>query len=436
MNKILLLIIICFFVFGFFGFLNPVLNQNIKAQEPPKSLEIAYPQLPSQIQIPTTVQTPISHYIRYVYYFFIWITGFIALGVLFYGGFLYVSSTGNPSAIQEAKDQIFAGFLGILILLGSTYLLKAINPQLAEIKIDILTPPHFGPLESGIWLCKQETNEIMDIWQLNEEFISREEEFKSREKDLKNASTTQIQKDIISQMKNINKSGRSAKNKIHKQCYLANSSGDIKDDFNNKVKYVYSVPEEKNGELKNYGAFLFEDKSYSGNIRYVYGKNPRTSPNAIQVNTGGGGIPAIHPSSIISYQIIFDPEPEPEWQVTTFEEVNNNEGFPSGTKKEQVFPNQASPKCSYNNNNYCFVGNLNPSPKSIKIKGNYIVVLANGASQDDWGKESVVLTKSETNLLNADYYKKIIDDCGMKISGKCVPIPTSKAIFIISGDIL
>ncbi len=56
--------------------------------------------------------------------------GLIALGVIIYGGVLWISSAGNASLQKDAKDWIKAAVYGMVILLGAYLLLNTINPAI------------------------------------------------------------------------------------------------------------------------------------------------------------------------------------------------------------------------------------------------------------------------------------------------------------------
>ncbi len=64
------------------------------------------------------------------------IAGLIAFGVLVFAGFRYMTSAGDPTKMTDAKDQIFAAFLGLIVLLGSFLILHTLDPHLIKV-----TPP-------------------------------------------------------------------------------------------------------------------------------------------------------------------------------------------------------------------------------------------------------------------------------------------------------
>ncbi len=68
--------------------------------------------------------------------------GFLVMGVglvifasLVYGGFLWMTSEGEPLKIQKSKNQIISSFVGLLIILSSYVLLNSINPKLVILEV-------------------------------------------------------------------------------------------------------------------------------------------------------------------------------------------------------------------------------------------------------------------------------------------------------------
>ena len=66
----------------------------------------------------------------YLYFGFITFGGIAAFAGLLIAGFKWLTSQGNPAAISEARNQILASFIGILLLLGSWLLLRTLDPEL------------------------------------------------------------------------------------------------------------------------------------------------------------------------------------------------------------------------------------------------------------------------------------------------------------------
>ena len=59
---------------------------------------------------------------------------------LLIGGFLYLTSAGNPARMGEAKDRIFSALIGLVLLFSIYLILNTINPELT-----ILSMPSMGP---------------------------------------------------------------------------------------------------------------------------------------------------------------------------------------------------------------------------------------------------------------------------------------------------
>ncbi len=123
-----------------------------------KELELNYPSI-HDIKIEITTVS-LGEYIKYIFYFAIAISGLLAFGALIYGGVRYLASAGNPAAVTDAKDQIFAGILGLVILLSSYLILNTIDPQLVTLKtpeITLLATTTLPSLEEGS-LCFYDKN--------------------------------------------------------------------------------------------------------------------------------------------------------------------------------------------------------------------------------------------------------------------------------------
>jgi hypothetical protein len=101
-----------------------------------RELELGYPEVPGT-ETPTT-ESSLPDYIKYVFNFSILIAGLVAFGALVLGGIKYLTSAGSATAIKGAKDQIFAGILGLIILLSSYFILTTINPQLTVLQLGLL----------------------------------------------------------------------------------------------------------------------------------------------------------------------------------------------------------------------------------------------------------------------------------------------------------
>ena len=100
-------------------------------------LEIEYPTVPGA-ETPVTTTTFLPDYIKYIFNLSLGLMGLVVFGILVYGGLRYSTSAGNPTKIKDAKSRIFAGILGLIILLFSYLILTTINPQLVFLHLPVL----------------------------------------------------------------------------------------------------------------------------------------------------------------------------------------------------------------------------------------------------------------------------------------------------------
>lgn len=92
-------------------------------------------------------------YIQAVYKFGIWAVGIAALLMISIGGFMYITSAGNNTAMGKAKGVIADAVIGLVLALTAYLLLYIINPDLVKIKPlpiikakpAVVQPPVGGP---------------------------------------------------------------------------------------------------------------------------------------------------------------------------------------------------------------------------------------------------------------------------------------------------
>jgi hypothetical protein len=141
-KKIILFFICILFFLSLFPFL-------VQAKE----LEIDYPDLIGSAPPPTSTKSLLPNYIKYIFSLILKISAIIAFLALVYGGFSYITSTGNPAQLDEAKDQILSAFLGLIILLSSYLLLNTINPELVTLKNPRIDPTGLGIVVYDVENC-------------------------------------------------------------------------------------------------------------------------------------------------------------------------------------------------------------------------------------------------------------------------------------------
>ncbi len=126
------------------GFIFSVFSPLIFAEQ----LELQYPDVAGAESPNTTRELP--KVIKYLFNLGLAVSGFIAFGSFVYGGIRYLFSAGNPGALQDARDRIFASLLVIVGLFGSYMLLTTINPELVVLQL-----PATGSARGGIILYSQ-----------------------------------------------------------------------------------------------------------------------------------------------------------------------------------------------------------------------------------------------------------------------------------------
>ncbi len=77
-----------------------------------------------------TGDTPLGGYIVALYNFLLGAIGIIAMIMLVYGGFRYMTSAGNPTAMGDAKDIFYSAIIGLALALISYLIIGTINPEL------------------------------------------------------------------------------------------------------------------------------------------------------------------------------------------------------------------------------------------------------------------------------------------------------------------
>ncbi|MBI2263504.1 hypothetical protein HY373_00815 [Candidatus Berkelbacteria bacterium] len=60
--------------------------------------------------------------------------GFLAVLMVIYGGYRYITSQGNPDNLNEAKEIIFYALAGLLVLLLAYVILTTISPDLVGLQ--------------------------------------------------------------------------------------------------------------------------------------------------------------------------------------------------------------------------------------------------------------------------------------------------------------
>jgi len=146
-SKIILISTLLFFLLNAFSFI--VLAQDDVSDL--DDLEVTYPNLVTYVNAPQGTRTYLPDYIKYVYIFSVFASGFIAFACFLIGGFRYLTSVGNPGIMQDARDQMFSGVIGMLVIFGSYLILNELNPDLTSFAI-----PQISVLNKGIIIYSDE----------------------------------------------------------------------------------------------------------------------------------------------------------------------------------------------------------------------------------------------------------------------------------------
>lgn len=74
-----------------------------------------------------------AEFVSNVYQYALGLVGLAALGAIIFGSIKWMTSAGNPSAVEDAKGWIGGAIGGIALLAGAYLILQTINPRLVEI---------------------------------------------------------------------------------------------------------------------------------------------------------------------------------------------------------------------------------------------------------------------------------------------------------------
>lgn len=72
----------------------------------------------------------VQSFIQNIIQVFVTIAGLVATGFLVYGGFRYITSSGNPEALDGAKKTVMYSAIGLAIVIGA-YVISNIVTQVA-----------------------------------------------------------------------------------------------------------------------------------------------------------------------------------------------------------------------------------------------------------------------------------------------------------------
>jgi len=206
-------------------------------------LEISYPSFDySGIKIELTSNVKISEYVKYIFYFFIGVSGFIALIVVVLAGLQYLTAADNIEKVKDAKNKIWSALFGLIILFFSVLILKTINPQFVEIIDPQYLPSNWADLEPGIWVCKESVSgEFQGFINTKSNFLDK---LKQDPASIDYEELKRMANELSDMLDN-----------LHSKCYIVNAGGDLPEEFaEDNIEKIYSVPNKNSGEA--YGAIL------------------------------------------------------------------------------------------------------------------------------------------------------------------------------------
>jgi hypothetical protein len=148
---------ILFLIFFVAFFVSPLLAFGDDSYDP--NLEIEYPGMESA----TDETEQVGTYVAYLFDFGVMIVGLILFGALIYGGFVFMTSAGDPGRRSEAKRKIIAAFLGTILLLGFYVLINEINPDLLQVSVEEPEEIEYPPLPAGPYICNFDFPELDSI---------------------------------------------------------------------------------------------------------------------------------------------------------------------------------------------------------------------------------------------------------------------------------
>jgi len=103
------------------------------------ALETTWP--PSPFGTNLTDTSTLTDLVKYIYEWGIFIGGLAVFISLLIGGFLYLTSAGNPGRMTEAKDRIFSALIGLVLLFSVYLILNTINPELTVLTTPTVSSP-------------------------------------------------------------------------------------------------------------------------------------------------------------------------------------------------------------------------------------------------------------------------------------------------------
>lgn len=90
-----------------------------------------------------------SDYLSGIYTFLTRVVGIVAMGAIVIGGARYLTSVGNPSAVEDAKHTINSAIIGLILALSSWVIVTEINPDITVLKNPTMVAAPIGTYDSS-----------------------------------------------------------------------------------------------------------------------------------------------------------------------------------------------------------------------------------------------------------------------------------------------
>ena len=269
----------------------------------PRPLEIKYPSFPPTPAPTTTVSLP--DFVKYIYYFAIMASGFLALVVIVIAGTQRLISTGDPTKVSDANNRLKSALAGLAILICSWLILYTINPQFVVFRTPDQLPGIMPDVKPGVYVCSQQQN-ISQVWNAKKQ---------------SNATPEQA-----AQMKETLK-------QIEENCYITPSAGNLPTGLQGTAKVVYLVPPV--GDEESYGAIGYEKQNLQGKTMIMYN------------DSGSGPQEFSLPSSMSSIRpFVLLKKVPPNYKITFYELIHFNQDDKKGEyKKTECQISQTAQEC-------------------------------------------------------------------------------------------
>jgi hypothetical protein len=292
-----------------------ILNLIIGVDSPPRVLDVEYPSIPNSAA--PSANSTLPEYVKYIFDFAIAISGILALVVIVLAGIQYLSSSGMPNKITEAKEKIESAIFGLIILFCSWMLLNTINPAFLKFVTPKPLPGVPPSISSGVYVCGESTNSIQEFWGLKKQVEGQ----------------SKLDRQTVWRMMEL-------QDDIKKNCSLFLSSGTVPPDLQGGQSSVWLVPDSKN--KIQYGVIIYKEEAQSRNGKVFFGTGGESpslyamdQPTSLSVSANGlGGVGFVRPFTL-------NFSPSPNWYATVYKEINFNER----TRTQQGQGQDDSKKC-------------------------------------------------------------------------------------------